>query len=177
MRLSIHDNSVLRKFEEEIFPNATNLNVTGYSIRCDIPDMSSVISSLPKLETISLRNGTISWDHIINYCRNANNLETMTFVNCCFDAPMNGTQIIQIARLIKKRHNRFPLGLKFDRIQSITSNDTTSICSNMCGSELSLNDICSYVSETESHPKEITTYGGIQQVSNSLLKHVLVLVC
>lgn len=159
LRISINDDDDFVPFNGDTFPNATELTVTGYSIRCDIPNLSLVISFLPKLETISLRNGTIDWQHIIDYCRLAKKLQSIGFKNCCFDSTMDAAQIVQIADAIKNGDKRPRLGLIFDCIQTIASNETESLCSI---------DSCSCESKTD--PTEISTYSNIKKVLNLILK-------
>lgn len=160
LHLSINDKSEFDPFSGDTFPNATELTIAGYSIRCDIPDLSSVASSLPKLEAISLRDGTVSWDHVISYCEHANCLQSIGFQNCCFDSSMDGGQIRQIARVIRTGSAiDSRLGLSFDRIQINTSNE----CASGCGSEF---DSCSCVSESRIDPTEISTYDSIKEVLN-----------
>lgn len=160
LRLTINDEAVFDQFSGETFPNATEFTITGYSIRCDIPDLTPVITTLPKLEAISLRDGTVGWDHVINYCQHAKNLRNIGFQNCCFDSTMNGEQIAQIAHVIKNADKYSRLGLIFDRIQTITSNDSASTCGSVFES-------CSCVSESKIDPTEILSYGSIKEVLNS----------
>lgn len=100
------------------FPVVTNLIISGYAGSCDIPDLSKIVCTLPKLEKISFRNGTITWDHVIKYYKIANKLQDVIFENCFFGSNIVKDQIIQIAGIVKSSGNHFPLCLLFDRIQT-----------------------------------------------------------
>lgn len=160
---SIYDSDdALGKFDGETFPNATNLIITGYAIRCDIPDLTSIVASLPKLNAISLQKGIINWDHVVSYCSYSHQLRNINFQKCCFNSAVDAAQIYQIAHVIKGRHDNSRLGLMFDRIRTTTSSESAFASSNSsCFSEL---DSISCVSNCDcKDPKEIPTYIGIKE--------------
>lgn len=115
------------------FPNATQLTISAYAMSCDIPDLSWVATSSPKLENITLRKGTIKWEHILHFCKNAKHLRHIIFENCYFDVDVSKEQIIDVAGIIRKNGNHFPLCLMFDRIlikrpQTVTSQVLEKLC-------------------------------------------------
>lgn len=115
------------------FPAATKLTISGFSCNADIPDLSKVVTSLPKLETIFLRNGSIMWEHIVNYCRDASSLQQIIFENCLFDSEIGKERILQIvnANVISGK-TEFPLCLLFDRIEHLKTK-TSAAAEKFCG--------------------------------------------
>lgn len=115
---SIYDkSSFVESTMVELFPLSTKLTISSYSLNCKIPDMSKVVNSLPKLEVICVRSGTVDWKHIVSYCQQAKHLQYICFENCCFDSDIEMAQISQVVHAIQNEGHHFPIGLMFDRIQ------------------------------------------------------------
>lgn len=115
------------------FRNAVCLTISCYAMSCDIPDLSWVANSSPKLEVIVLRKGTVKWEHIISLSKHSKNLRTIMFENCYFDADIDKEQIVDVASVVKKKGHYHPLCLIFDSIlikrpQTITSQVSEKLC-------------------------------------------------
>lgn len=104
------------------FSMVTKLTVSGYAPPCDIPDASRVIGSLPMLEVIVLRNGTVKWAHVISYCKNARVLRDFHCEKFYFDKILTKDHIIEFANAVGSDHNsHIPVCLMFDRIRKTTA--------------------------------------------------------
>lgn len=115
------------------FPNAMGLTISCYAMSCDIPDLSWVAKSSPKLEVIILRKGTVKWEHIISFSKQSKNLRTIMFENCYFDDDIDMAQIVDVALVVKEKGHHYPLCLIFDRIltkrpQTITPKVVEKLC-------------------------------------------------
>lgn len=126
-RCTIYDDILPYKQREKVmWPNATVLIVSGFSIRKAIPDFSSVVTALPKLEDLIIRNLFFNLN-IKDYCY-GKQLRNIVFENCSFISDKTEKQIWKVVGVVKQKKNDFPLCIKFDRIKFLKTETFLECC-------------------------------------------------
>lgn len=97
-----------------LWPNSTLLIMRGFSTKKSVPDFTSLIATMPHLETILIQNLLFKMELKSLY---AENLKKIYFENCSFKSDISKGQIIEMANKVKAHGTTFPLCLIFDRIQ------------------------------------------------------------
>lgn len=115
-RCTIYDDALPYNLRDKvIWPNATVLIISGYTMRKPVPDFSSVVASLPKLQNLFIRNLFFNLN-LKEYC-SGKNLRNIVFENCSFISDKTERQIWKVVNVVKQKKNDFPLCIKFDRIK------------------------------------------------------------
>lgn len=131
LKRTIYDDlSLFKKREKMVWPNATVLIVSGFTIKRSIPDFSSVIAALPKLEDLFIRNQFFS-SNIKDYSH-GKHLRNIVFQNCSFISGNTENHIWKVVDIVKAKKNDFPLCIKFDRIMNLKTETFWECCTVGC---------------------------------------------
>lgn len=126
-RCTIYDDVLPYKQRDKvIWPNATVLIVSGFALRKSIPDFTSVVTALPKLEDLFIRN--LFFNLNIKDYSYGKHLRNIVFENCSFISDKTERQIWKLVNVVKQKKNDFPLCIKFDRIKFLKTESFLECC-------------------------------------------------
>ncbi len=105
------------------WPNATLLIMKGFSTKKSVPDFTSLVAAMPKLETIVIKNLLFKMNLKSLHTKS---LKKIYFENCSFKSDISKDQIVHMANHVKAQGTGvFPLCLIFDRIQYLRQQHVT----------------------------------------------------
>lgn len=150
VRYTIYDDSLPYKPRNEImWPNVSTLIISGFSKKKSLPDFLCIVTALPKLEDLFIRNMYFDF-YMKDYCQGIN-LRNIVFENCLFQSEMAEKQIWTVVAVLKEKKKDFPLCIKFDRIQFFKT-ESFEECFNDYNELNSFNEMY-YLNSLSNHPR------------------------